>query len=619
MSQAALLNHLWQTTAFVLAAAVLAWALRRHQARVRFWIWAAASLKFLIPFSLLVDLGRRLPWHMPAAAPAPALRAWSAPFTPALAPLHAITYEYDYGASAAVAGHSYFFWFLVASGAVSLALLVRWALAWRRLARIAGEAKPAHRGGLRLAVTRAAIEPGVFGIFRPVILLPRGIEQRLSPAQIEAVLAHERCHIRRRDNLWSALHMLVECLFWFHPLVWLIGARMVAERERACDEAVLRSGGEREAYARGLIEVGRFYTGTQLSCATGITGGGLTQRVHEVMSGKWGRNLSRGKKLLLGGLALAVLLGPLVAGFLLAQSAPMQFDAASITPASNNGGEMRNVFMGLRVLPTRLIAQNMTLKDLIVAAYNFKPYQVVGPRWMSSDQQRYNITAEVQKPLPYDEMKSMLVPFLRQQFGLKTHNESKVESVYFLRVSHGGPKLKPATALPAGPAHTPNRVIQRADMGGKPGHIMVMFSPRGAKLKGISNMAGIVGVIARTLNRPIIDQTGLKGTYDYTLNFMPDFRGMRMRGMMPMGPPPGGGGKEMGGGAVMGGGRQGTGGQTRVNGQPMPGMPETGALAAPAPTIFTALKEQLGLKLVSGKGPVELLVVDHANKAPLGN
>jgi len=71
---------------------------------------------------------------------------------------------------------------------------------------------------------------------RPILLLPADIAERLTPPQLQAVLAHELCHVRRRDNFTSAIHMIVEAVFWFHPLVWWISARLVEERERACDE-----------------------------------------------------------------------------------------------------------------------------------------------------------------------------------------------------------------------------------------------------------------------------------------------------------------------------------------------------------------------------------------------
>ena len=91
----------------------------------------------------------------------------------------------------------------------------------------------------------------MFGVLKPVLLLPEGITDRLTPAQLNAVLAHEMCHVRRRDNLTAAIHMLVEAIFWFYPLVWWIRARLVEERERACDEAVLQSGSDAEVYAEG--------------------------------------------------------------------------------------------------------------------------------------------------------------------------------------------------------------------------------------------------------------------------------------------------------------------------------------------------------------------------------
>jgi bla regulator protein blaR1 len=85
-------------------------------------------------------------------------------------------------------------------------------------------------------------------------LLPEGIFDRLTPTQLEAVIAHELCHVRHRDNLIAAIHMFVETAFWFHPLVWWIGKRMVEERERACDEEVLRLGSEPRVYAEGILK-----------------------------------------------------------------------------------------------------------------------------------------------------------------------------------------------------------------------------------------------------------------------------------------------------------------------------------------------------------------------------
>jgi bla regulator protein blaR1 len=81
----------------------------------------------------------------------------------------------------------------------------------------------------------------------------------LTSEQLKAIFDHELCHVECRDNLTALLHMLVEAIFWFHPLVWWVGARLVDERERACDEAVLQAGNAPEVYAEGILEVCKLY------------------------------------------------------------------------------------------------------------------------------------------------------------------------------------------------------------------------------------------------------------------------------------------------------------------------------------------------------------------------
>ena len=113
--------------------------------------------------------------------------------------------------------------------------------ALRRLECSTGVRRP-----VPLLQTSAALEPGIFGIFRPVLLWPEGISEHLSDEHLEAILAHELRHVHYRDNLAAAAQSLVEAIFWFHPLVWWIGAQMVRERERGCDEEVLAMGSRPE-------------------------------------------------------------------------------------------------------------------------------------------------------------------------------------------------------------------------------------------------------------------------------------------------------------------------------------------------------------------------------------
>src|SRR5437764_157806 len=133
-------------------------------------------------------------------------------------------------------------------------------------------------------------------LFRPILLLPAGIRERLKPRELQAVLAHELCHVWRRDNLTSAIHMIVEAVFWFHPLVWWIGARLIEERERACDEAVLRLGNEPQEYAEGILNVCKSYLESPLWCVSGVTGSSLKKRIQAILTGHIARDLTFAKK-----------------------------------------------------------------------------------------------------------------------------------------------------------------------------------------------------------------------------------------------------------------------------------------------------------------------------------
>ena len=131
----------------------------------------------------------------------------------------------------------------------------------------------------------------MFGILRPVLLWPRDIDMRLDDAQVHAILAHELAHVRRRDNLTAAMHMFVEAVFWFHPLVWWIGARLVDERERACDEEVVRLGNDPHVYAESILKTCQFYVESPLTCVPGVTGSDLKKRIERIMSHRPGTSL----------------------------------------------------------------------------------------------------------------------------------------------------------------------------------------------------------------------------------------------------------------------------------------------------------------------------------------
>ena len=102
----------------------------------------------------------------------------------------------------------------------------------------------------------------------------------------KANVTHELRHVCRRDNLAAVVHMLVEAIFWFYPLVWWLGSRLVDERERACDEEVLLLGSAPQSYAEGILKICEFYLESPVVCAAGVTGSNLKEnRGHHVSPG----------------------------------------------------------------------------------------------------------------------------------------------------------------------------------------------------------------------------------------------------------------------------------------------------------------------------------------------
>jgi beta-lactamase regulating signal transducer with metallopeptidase domain len=137
--------------------------------------------------------------------------------------------------------------------AISAAVWFRW---WRCFRAAIRAATPLHLDlPIPVMASRDRLQPGVFGIRKPILLLPQGIGDRLTPEQLQSILAHELCHVRRRDNLAAAIHMMVESMSWFHPLVWWIG--------------VVRIGAEPHVYAEGILNVCKFYLQSSLACAWG--------------------------------------------------------------------------------------------------------------------------------------------------------------------------------------------------------------------------------------------------------------------------------------------------------------------------------------------------------------
>jgi beta-lactamase regulating signal transducer with metallopeptidase domain len=228
-----------------------------------------------------------------------------------------------------------------------LIIVLRWYVRWSRVRALLRKATAVQVDApVAVKFSPSRLEPGLVGILRPVILLPQGIEQQLSPVELKAVLAHELCHWRRHDNLLAAIHMLVEALFWFFPLVWWLGARLNAERERACDESVLADGNDPQMYAEGILKVCRVYLQSPLACVAGVSGAGLKKRIDAIMENRLIPQLNAARKFVLGTSAAAALVLPLVLGLAAVPVAQMQAKAAPIPPAQRSADDAATTRVG---------------------------------------------------------------------------------------------------------------------------------------------------------------------------------------------------------------------------------------------------------------------------------
>jgi uncharacterized protein (TIGR03435 family) len=593
---AALANHLWQSTLFVAAAAVLALSLRKNRAQTRYALWLIATLKFLVPFSLLIAVGAHLRW--PAAAPVArprlsvAVQQIGQPFTaPEIST--SVSMPAVSNASSPVITILFSIW-LVGFAAV----LFSW---WRRWMRVRAIVRAAAPLSLQVPVpvlsSPTLLEPGVFGIFRPVLLLPEGITRHLSPTQLASILAHELCHVRRRDNLAAAIHMFVEALFWFHPLVWWIGVRMVEERERACDEEVLRLGNQPRVYAESILKTCQFYLESPLACVSGVTGSDLKKRIVRIMTQRVATRLDLRKKLLLTAAAMAIVAVPILVGMIsaadvraqsqpgVAQSAGAimpKFEVASIKRNASVWSDPTRHPMGVRMEPGgRLHAQNAPLMLLIQRAYRVQAFQVIGgPAWINTD--GYDIEAKPEDNTDRKQMWLMLQTLLADRFKLALHGETRELPIYDLEVAKGGPKLpapKAATCISRSPGAPPKpSEAGQTDCG----YVAGPYGSTGLlRLEGSKvHIADVINKLELVLGRPVLDKTEFTRYFSLNLSFTADEATIGLPGYGGPGDP----------------------GGTRP--------PED----SDQPNIFSALKEQLGLKLVSGKGPVEVLVIDHVER-----
>lgn len=300
------------------------------------------------------------------------------------------------------------------------------------------------------------------------------------------------------------------------------------------------------------------------------------------------------------------------------QTAPPSFDVASVKvaeqaqPVMGPGGSFRTVMRGCRKPdPGMVNCSSATMKNLLMQAYGVKNYQVEGPAWIDSD--TYDLMAKIPAGVAPEQVPAMLQALLAERFKVVIRKETRSLPAYELSIAKGGPKLKEVD--PAEVAAFNELQQQRAKNGdsavppppppppggpGAPrpmpmGSMSMMMSSNGARtLRGKMTMPQLINTLSNQTGRPVVDSTGLKGTYEIELSFMGDENDPMMAQMRAMAPPPG---------------AAGPGGDQR-----------SGADAnAPIATLTQAVQATLGLKLESKKMPLDMIILESANKVPTEN
>jgi len=430
------------------------------------------------------------------------------------------------------------------------------------------------------------------GWLRPTVILPWGWRQ-WPQARLDAALAHEREHARRRDPLWRLLALLNRALFWFHPLAWWLERKLSGLAEEACDAAVLARGYDPRDYSELLLDLARAVrrAGARVGAlGVAMPGIGLEYRIRQMLGGARPPRVSRARMAVTAALC-AIAAGIFGVGTLVrAQSSAqrrLQFEVASVRPSnpSADGGFKTKDGKGSGGLPPSISHGRFTYSDslfgMVVRAYAIKGCRPRlqancallsgGPDWVKKD--RFDIQANIAQGAPEytfqqffngqaPQIQLMLQALLAERFKLKIHSETKQLPVYALTIAKKGPKLKRSGAvetvqLPDGTS-IEKRGVQFLPAVQPNGESVIRLNAKNASIEEV------VDIFSSILERPLLDRTGLKGEFDFTMEYAAD-------GDQPL--------------TALGG-----------------------------PGVFAAFEEQAGLKLEAARAAVEVLVIDRAEK-----
>jgi bla regulator protein BlaR1 len=476
----------------------------------------------------------------------------------------------------------------VALGLREIRRVRRQSLPWRDAQAMANDL--ARHAGLRrpvdVMVHEAIAGPMTCGVVHPAIVFPPDA-RTWCETDMRRALTHELEHVRRRDWVTLCLARVICAVYWFQPLVWMANRRLGVNAERACDDAVLRES-HAFGYADQLVTLAeRSLAQSRHPLLAMANRGDLSTRVHAVLNTRQERGPAGVRARIIAtcaAVASVALLAPLrtvagvpgqtPAGDRIQTPARPQFEVASVKPSASDS------IMNVRPLPGRLAA-DATLHVLVQYAYGVQPFQVVGgPGWLTAA--RYEIAARADTAVNRDRLFLMLQSLLEDRFHLKTHREIKELPVFGLIADKSGVRL-PApgegtcvdSASDAAVEWVGGRMAAPGEFQpakSRCGSAVIVLGPNGAHLTGGKiAMPELVRMLSMLLGRSVLDKTGVTALFDVQMDFVPDDT---TPGMPP--PPPGSG----------------------ISGV----------------SIAQALQQQLGLRLEPTKGPVEIIVVDQAER-----
>jgi bla regulator protein BlaR1 len=497
----------------------------------------------------------------------------------------------------------------IAAGLAQVRALRRTALPWREgrvlTASLATDA--GIRRQIDLLLHESLSSPMTCGILHPAIVLPADAPG-WSEADLRRAIVHELEHVSRVDWLTQGIARVVLACYWFHPMVWLAWRQLAVEAERACDDAVLRRS-EATAYADQLVDLARRRSASarqpQLAMASRHD---LATRVSAVLDGDQPRGRAGARRVTLafaGAAIVVVAMSPwrLVAAQPQPQTATpsvatQRFEAATVKPCKAEedprAGRGRGTAGGTNATASagRMFVPCVSLERLIYLAYASygarederlanddlgsasSPTKVRGgPAWVHSDNDGYSIEATAPGASERTVLLGTMLPaLLEERFRLKLHRESEDVPMFALTVAKSGFKLKPMQEGDCDADRTmPSEPGQKRPCG------MMTSGANGPNaiwmLTGFK-VSSLASRLTGSLGRHVIDRTGLTDQYIIRLEFHPDD-------------------------ATPG-----------INW----GERDLDQSAPRAASIFTALDQQLGLKVDSIRGPRGYLVIDHVER-----